>query len=624
MTGQSGSARPMTFRRDDKMDAFANLADFTAIERVPLDERIPFRSVYEMFRARAAELGDHPAVIWLPNGRSTDTGQTISYAELFANITRAANLFHAHGVGPDDAVSLLLPNSPEVYYAMWGASAAGIANPINPLLAPAQIADILAAAGSRFLVVGGPDMAYDVFDKAVAVREIYSDLDTIFVLGDAADDMCDFVAGMAAQPADRLVSGRDIHPDDPSVYFHTGGTTGAPKLAQQTQRNQLFMAWTCTFALGIIPQDIIFTGLPLFHVNAAIATGLGGFFGGGTSLLCGQIGFRDKGMVADFWTIVRRWRATLFSGVPTIYAALLDNLSPDMDVSSLRFGMCGAAPMPVSLFRDFEERTGVRILELYGMTEGCAVSTANPRDGERRIGSIGLRLPYQNVRVAVLGDNGEYVRDAEVDEVGALLLGGPNLFPGYKQERFNTNIWPLPGWFNSGDLGRRDAQGYHWLAGRAKDLIIRSGHNIDPAAIEEALHRHPAVELAAAIGKPDAYAGEVPIAYVVLAAGAAANSDDLRAFARDNVHERPAAPVEVVIIERMPVTAVGKIFKPALRLDAVRRAFSAAVADFAGVKIETRVDDRRGIIAEVCCPDETARPEVEARLHKFSTPFVFV
>ena len=607
------------------MERFGSAQDAALIESVPIEERIAFRTVDAMLHASAVRDPEATALLWLPNGRADDVAEIISYRHLLDQVTRSANLLHELGVRDGAAVSILLPNLPETHFLLWGGSLAGVANPINPLLAPEQIVAIMAAAGSRVLVTGGPGKAYEVHAKAQAVRALYPAFEKLIVI-DGTNEGIDYASAIARQPGNRLVSGRIIHEDDPSVYFHTGGTTGTPKLAQQTHWNQVFMAWTAAFVLGLTPRDRILTGLPLFHANAAVATGLGGMFAGAASILCGEQGYRSSAMMGDFWAIAERWQATLFSCVPTILARLLEMLPEDRDLSGLRFGMCGAAPMPVSLFRAFEERTGIRILELYGMTEGAALSTANPRDGERRIGSIGLRLPYQGCRAAVLDEDGEHVRDCQAGETGTLLLSGPNLFPGYRQDRYNANCWPLPGWFNSGDLARRDADGYFWLAGRSKDLIIRGGHNIDPAMIEEVLHRHEDVELAAAVGKPDPYAGELPIAYAVLRPGATADGETLTAFARTHVPERAAAPAEVIIIDSIPVTAVGKIFKPALRADAARRAFEEAVARLgsvaASVTVSVELDESGGLAATILCPDDlTCSQEIEEELGRLAVPF---
>jgi fatty-acyl-CoA synthase len=207
-------------------------------------------------------------------------------------------------------------------------------------------------------------------------------------------------------------------------------------------------------------------------------------------------------------------------------------------------------------------------------------------------------MPYHQVKIAIVDDAGGFVRDAAVDEAGVVCLKGPTVIPGYKQAERNAGAFFDDGWLNSGDLGRIDAMGYVWLTGRAKDLIIRGGHNIDPGLIEDALSRHPDVELAAAVGQPDSYAGEVPVAYVTLRDGASVTEAELEQYARDTVAERPAAPKAVRILDQMPVTAVGKIFKPALREHAAVQAAIAALeaAGVPGVTVSARTEKQRGLI----------------------------
>ena len=237
------------------------------------------------------------------------------------------------------------------------------------------------------------------------------------------------------------------------------------------------------------------------------------------------------------------------------------------------------------------------------MTEVHCYSTMNPMHGERRAGSVGLPLPYLQVRVADVAPDGTIRGDCKLGEIGHVLMRGPQVTPGYLDPRHNAGAMLADGWLDSGDLGRLDAEGYLWLTGRSKDLIIRGGHNIDPLMIEEALIRHPAVETAAAVGLPDSYAGELPMAFVQLRPGAEATPDELREFCRKEIPERAAVPVQVVPIPVMPLTGVGKIFKPALRLEAAKRAFDAALAPLRtnGVTAEVTVRDdaSHGTLAEV-------------------------
>jgi fatty-acyl-CoA synthase len=283
--------------------------------------------------------------------------------------------------------------------------------------------------------------------------------------------------------------------------------------------------------------------------------------------------------------------------------------------------------MPVELFRTFQDRTGIRILEGYGLTEGTCVSSVNPPLGERKVGSIGLRLPGQAMKAVVVDESGRYIRDCVADEVGQLVISGPNVFVGYTRPEQNSSIWTELGdggrWLNTGDLGRCDHDGYFWLTGRRKELIIRGGHNIDPAAIEEPLHRHPAVQIAAAVGRPDMHAGELPVAYVQLKPGTTATEAELAEFLRHEINERAALPKGIRIVDAMPLTGVGKIFKPALKrretADALRSALVEAGVEDATVSL---IDDTsRGISLHVELADPALEALATSALGRF--PFAF-
>ncbi len=293
-------------------------------------------------------------------------------------------------------------------------------------------------------------------------------------------------------------------------------------------------------------------------------------------------------------------KSLFFSGVPTIYAALLEVPSQGYDLSSLKYALCGAAPMPVELIRQFEQRSGVRLIEGYGLTEGTCGSCANPADGEMRPGSIGLRMPYCEVEIKIIDEDGQFLRNADNNEVGQLCIRGPSVFKGYLKAENNQGIWVDGDWFKTGDLGRQDADGYFWLTGRSKDLIIRGGHNIDPQVIEEAMHKHPAVAMAAAVGKPDERVGELPAVYIQLKPEHSVTAEQLLQHAQQSISERAAIPRDIWLIEHMPVTAVGKIFKPELRLDAMRRTLLERLGDLAqSLLVEVRTDAQYGMHADI-------------------------
>lgn len=631
------------------MNALTSLSTAPGADRTP--SSLP-ASTYEMIGETARSHPNAKALSFFLRVQDHERPCTWDYATLFAKITATANLFHQLGIHKNDVVAFVLPNLPETHFAIWGAQAAGIAFAINPLLEPASMAELLRAGDAKVLVTLAPQEGADLWSKLGSVIDEVPTLQHLVLVGlnhyradpapldvDHAADTArvdtlritvhDFNEGIKEQCQTHLVSGRQIQPEDLSSFFCTGGTTGAPKIAMRTHRNEVANAWSAgqMLAEGIEVGKTLFCGLPLFHVNAVLVTGLLPFSRGAHVILGTPGGYRGEGVIQHFWDLVERHRINFFSGVPTIYAALMQFPWQGHDLSSLEYGLCGAAPMPAALMRNFEESTGLKILEGYGLTEGTCVSTVNPPHGERRTASIGLSLPQQAMKAVVLDEQGAYVRDCEADEVGLLVIRGPNVFKGYKMAEHNVGLWLEAGdgepWLNTGDLGRQDQDGYFYLTGRKKELIIRGGHNIDPASIEEPLHRHPAVQLAAAVGRPDRHSGELPIAYVQLKPGASATEEDLIAYANAHIGERAAVPKSIRLVTSMPLTGVGKIFKPELRLREVSDVTRTALSE-AGVlvsKMDVFNDPKVGTMVVVVLVESTAANTAKEVLGRF--PFRF-
>jgi fatty-acyl-CoA synthase len=459
---------------------------------------------------------------------------------------------------------------------LWGGEAAGIVNPINPLLEPATIAEICQAAGTKVLVALTEFPGSDIWQKAMAIRKDLPDLKAIIRImgpGDEKEGIYGYDEILGRYNGERLDSNRKIAPGDIASMYHTGGTTGTPKLAPHTHFNETAMAYMIAAAAELNTGEAALCGLPLFHVNGTTVTGSTPFSIGAHVVLLGPRGYRDPSVMQNFYKIVEYYKAVTFSSVPTVLSVLLDIPKGDADISSLRYAICGAAPLSVELFKRFEAHSGMKILEGYGLTEGTCASSFNPYYGRQKIGSIGLRLPYMQMNIFIVDENGKFLREAETDEIGSVCLQGPNVFDGYLDEDHNRGIWPKEGWLNTGDLGRRDADGYFWLTGRTKELIIRGGHNIDPAAIEDPLYRLPGIQLAAAVGRPDPHAGEVPVAYVQLQDDADLTPDQILEYLNAQIGERAAVPKEISIIDEIPLTPVGKIFKPALRWQAIGKVY---------------------------------------------------
>jgi len=550
---------------------------------------------------------DGIATQWIPDPAEHTRRLTWTYAELAGTVTRIANALTALGVRRQDAVTLASVNTSMLYAATLAAQAVGIAAPANPALSGERIAELIRRTGSRVLVTAGPELDLQLWQRLLEVARqagmtavlalrpdgAHGDPPALGLTGDAPADRTPdtpdgrgpFVAYLddviAGQPSGHLADADLPEAGDLAAFVHTGGTTGAPKVAAHTHANQLACAQGIALCSGLAPGEAMLGGLPLFHVNALIVTGIAPMFSGTRVVWPGPAGYRDKALYTRFWHIIEHYRITAMSAVPTVYATL-SQVPVDADISSLRLPIAGAAPLPASVREAFAAHTGRRLLEGYGLTEATCASTWT-RPGEERPGSVGRALPGQQVKAVRVGGDGSWT-DCAPGQAGVLAIDGPAVFAGYVTDprlggpRVSRDGAVRDGWLDTGDLGSVDADGFVYLAGRAKDLIIRGGHNIDPKVIEDALLAHPAVAAAAAVGRPDRHSGEVPVAYVVPAGPGRFDEADLLAWAADAIDEPAARPKRIYPITTIPVTAVGKQFKPALIADAAVRAITEALA----------------------------------------------
>ncbi len=590
-----------------------DLARFEA--EMTLQERLPERSILDVFIAGAARQPDRTALTMLMTGAPDEQPRRVGYRELLGLVRRAANLFAMLG-GARPGVAYMLPSLVETHATLWGAETAGYAVPINFLLQPEHIAGLLKASGARILVALGPHPVLDIWQKALALREQVPGLTLLRVAppGTPAEDgVLDFHAALMAQPDDRLVFGEAGRDGDVAAYFHTGGTTGTPRLVAHTHRGQLVAALGGAVLGNMRPTDTLTATLPLFHVGGTIFCGLSAFMAGVGLLIMSPSGLRNPAMVQGFWRLAGRYGATLVGAVPTSVGAVLDVPLEGADISAVRAGFCGAASLPTAVGERFRQVTGRGLFEVYGMTEASGLIAIDPVAGSGGAGSVGWALPYTRVVVCRLEANGRLGPPCGTEEIGVITIHGPHVSPGYRYPEHDAGIFE-GGVLNSGDLGYTDEQGRIHIAGRAKDLIIRSGHNIDPLMIENAMASHPAVGLAAAVGMPDAYAGELPVCYVALRPGASVTEDQLHEHAQRTIGERPAWPKRIHILAAIPLTSVGKIYKPQLRCDAAARLVRQVVADQFGVhdaQVQASEGGRRGMRVSVTLP-ESARPSVPA------------
>jgi len=621
------------------------------MEKVPLFERKLPSSTLAMIENSATEYPYRVALEFIASASEYQDVHQISYARLYADIVRAANMFRSLGIARRDVLAFLLPNLPQTHLCIWGGEAAGIVMPLNPMLEADRLAGLLNAAAAKWLVTLSPTVNPELWTKALAAASTVPSLCGIVTIdprranarnatdpgvtaskdaqGRSSIRIVEFEAELQHHLGTRLQFEAPVATDI-SSYFCTGGTTGIPKIATRTHASEVSNAWAlASLSEPIFPDGMsIFCGLPLFHVNGQIITGLSPWIAGGRVVIGTPSGYRGEGVIANFFDIARHCGINAFSAVPTVLAALVQQPAERARVKGLRLAISGAAPLSAELLNRFVEKTGIRVLEGYGLTEGACISSSNPPAGPARPGSIGIRIPYQDMRAVVLDHEGSFVRDAGTDEVGAILIKGPNVFAGYVEPRHNDGIWvdrQNERWFNTGDLGREDAEGYFWLTGRRKELIIRGGHNLDPKSIEEPIQRHPAVSLAAAIGRPDIYAGELPVVYVELKKEASATSEELLEFAQRNISEQAAWPKEVCIVQSLPLTPVGKIFKPALHMIEIERTVRAAAERLAVQLHSVRVlqDSKRGLVAQIGA-QVACRPKLADSLGQFVFEHEFV
>ena len=620
---------------------FEGIADAKRIEgEMPWEARDVPKTLYGQITQTTQKFPNHNAVSYQILSGPKDKKETFTWTQLHGKVTQAANMFRAHGVGPTDVVAYVLPNCNEALLTMLGGAVAGITNPINPLLEPEQIASILRETGATVVVTLRPFPKTDVAQKTAEAVKLAPNVKTVLEV-----DLVRYLTppkswivplirpkGMVENQAtyknfnaeldkqSTTLSFEDVQEDRVAFYFHTGGTTGMPKVAQHLYSGAIYNGWVGATTL-LSADDVMLVPLPLFHVMACQVMVMGAVASGAHVVFPTPQGYRGEGVFDNLWKLVERYKVTFVVSVPTALAATMQR-PVDADISSVKTAFSGSAPLPLELFRRFEETTGMTIVEGYGMTEATCLVSGNPIDGEKKVGSIGVPFPYTDIKIVKGSAKGDV--EAAVDEIGEICVSNPGVYVGntYTEAEKNVDLYYNGTHLRTGDLGRVDSDGYLWITGRAKDLIIRGGHNIDPAEIEEALLGHPAVGFAGAIGQPDAHAGELPCAFVELVEGASVTPEELLEFCQTHVQERAAQPKHIKIMDELPKTAVGKIFKPDLRKDAITRIYDAALSDAGhAARVSAVIDDKkRGLVAQVAM-NGSSEADVNGALNGFIRPW---
>ena len=602
-----------------------SMADVREIEQVPYQDLIPKWSILAVLESTAAEQPDKPAIIMLERDDPTRATARLTYSDVAAMVRATANRLHTTSDSARPVVSIVTPLLPEAFIASWAAATVGVANPINPFLRIDHVAEIMNAAASTVLVCGCAAHGPGAWNEVARLRAMVPTLRAVWFV-DEGTGTDSFRRQIDSAEHEKLLFEPPNDPDRTVALLHTGGTTAAPKLVRLTERGQLLNAWCCGAWNGSDANAIVAVGMPYFHVAGAMALALAAVVFGETMVIVSPDGYRSPRVIAGFWDLVRAHGVTLTGSAPTTAAALVASHKSARAPAGFSY-WSGGATVPLQLAREFADKFGIPLREGWGMTEVQGGLIFNPSGVEPRLGSIGIPFPFHRTRCVPIGSRAS--ADSAPGCLGVLAISGPCVTPGYLDaartaELFFDSGMQADRWLNTGDLCTIDPDGYIWLRGRSKDLIIRGAHNIDPLLIEAALSVHPAVMYAAAIGEPDRDRGEMPVAYVQLRPRMSVSEAELLAHCQREMSERAAVPCAVHILEAMPLTAVGKIFKPALRLDAIRRCARNVIVKLDAVPgIDVEVRDTGGAIAVVLKPADPAMAQVVDQARRELERFAF-
>ena len=475
---------------------------------------------------------------------SESDGRRFTFAEFDQVVNQTAELLKTHGVGKGDVVSLLMPNSVEyiiAYFACWKLGA--IAGPVNSLLKAQEISFVISDSETKALLVHP-----DFLPTVDSIRRELPGLSEVINFSDAATATKDFAGNVSLTPP----GSSDVNRDTEAIIIYTSGTTGKPKGCLLTHGNLIANARQISEWLGFNKDDRLLTIMPLFHMNAVSVTTMSALYAGGSTVVS------PKFSSSRFWQIVSDYQITSFGSVATMLSMLLttypDGVPEGLKTDQLRFAMCGSAPVPAEVMRTFEQTFNCLVIEGYGLSESTCRSTFNPPDTRRRPGSCGMPIGNE---MQVVDDDDEEVANGELGEI---VLRGENILKGYYRNPEATATAFRNGWFHTGDIGYRDADGFFYIVDRKSDMIIRGGENIYPREIDEVLYQHPAVAAAATIGVPDKLYGEEVAAFIVLKKGREATEEEVIAFCRKQLADYKC-PKSVRFVTEIPKGPTGKLLK---------------------------------------------------------------
>ena len=540
---------------------------------------------------------------------SLDSAPSIlSYADAADGAARFAAGLQARGLQAEDVVAIISPSVPEMLLALAGAASVAIAFPLNPTLSVEAMASQLMLAKTKVVVSFGLHPALQLHEtvaQAARMAEVglVIEIETAHgpsrALSNCASRRISWSQFLKRDASDL----RPLLGNRPAFLFHTGGTGGSPKLAELSLEAAMSSLHASALGIAWREEDRVLQLLPFFHVGGAFVLGLGLFSTGATLVNCGLTGARDRQVIDLLWDLAARSCATVIVLVPATWSLVAAKGVPPLCGRQLRALLTGATSMAPELVLRIGKLVGIPMSQGLGMTELCGTGTYQPLDGQERMPAVGYAAPLVETKLVPLFEGGP----------SELHVRGPMLFQGYRTSRGIIES-PGGGWYASGDLADILPDGQLRILGRAKDVIIRSGHNIDPLMIEDVVSRHPEIVMSAAVGMPDEYAGELPIVYVVRTADGRVNESELLAFVTERIDEPSARPKRFIFLAALPLTTVGKIARYSLRQSAAAMRMSELLNGIAGVG-ELSCDDigaRQVRLGWTVTPSPEARKTADA------------
>jgi long-chain acyl-CoA synthetase len=525
-----------------------------------------FGNIKQLLESRVEEFADKDFLF------SESDGRIFTYKTFAEEVNRAANLLVSLGVQKGDRVSLLLTNSAEYLIAYFACFKLGAwAGPVNALLKAQEIEFIISNSAASILIT-----QENLYPKIAEVQAKIPSLRHILIVGDQWSVVSKNESGVWSPESEfnnqsieisapNQISGTDhrlpttgyrLLPTDEALIIYTSGTTGKPKGVLLTHGNLLTNAREIANWLQLTADDRSLMIMPLFHVNALMTTGLAALWVGASIVLA------EKFSASRHWQIVSKFGVTYFGSVATMLS-LLNHTYPQgvpegCETTSLRFALCGSAPVPVEVMRSYESLFACKVIEGYGLSESTCRSTFNPIDGRRKVGSIGLPIGNE---VKIFDDSD---RELAPHQVGEIVLRGANLMKGYYQNNEATEKAFRSGWFHTNDLGYQDEEGFFYIVDRKSDMIIRGGENIYPREIDEVLYQHPKVKDAATVGVADELFGEEVKSFIVLKDGEPATEEEMIAYCRKHLADFKC-PKTIAFLDDLPKGPTGKLLKKELR-----------------------------------------------------------